>query len=63
MPDDPNQRHWPIAGMLRHAALAGGFFFVLQHLVLRETLSTSLLWAAFFAAAAAGLAWHQARRR
>lgn len=48
--------------LLSHAALAGVFFFVLQRYAMGETLETSLLWGAFFAAAAALLAWHQSRR-
>jgi len=56
---DPGGVYW---NMLKHAALAAVFFFVLQHFALKESLGTSLLWAGFFAAAAAGLAWAQGRR-
>jgi hypothetical protein len=49
--------------MAFHAALAAAFFFVLQHFVLKENVATSLLWAGFFAAAAAILAYAQARKR
>jgi hypothetical protein len=45
-----------------HAAAAGAFLFALQYLGLQQSLETSLLGAAFFAAAAAGLAWKQTAR-
>lgn len=43
-----------------HAVGAAAFFFVLQHVVLKQTLDSSLLWSAFFAGAAALVAWRQA---
>lgn len=55
-PDDTVTR------MLQHAAAAGVFFFILQRFAMKETLEMSLLWAAFFAAAAAILSWQQSRR-
>jgi len=45
-----------------HAVGAAAFGFVLQYFALAATLETSVLWAAIFAVAAAGLAWHQSRR-
>ena len=58
-PDDPNAL---LVHVLKHAAAAAVFFFVLQRFAMKETLEVSLLWAAFCAAAAALLAWQQARR-
>ena len=52
----------PYARIAMHAAAACAFIFVLQRFVLNQTLETSLLWAFFFAAAAAVLAWTQGRR-
>jgi hypothetical protein len=48
--------------MVQHAVAAGAFFFVLQYFVLDKLVHVAVLWAAFFAAAAALLAWHQSRR-
>lgn len=48
--------------ILWHAAAAGGFFFILQRFAMGATVETALLWAAFFAAAGALLAWQQTRR-
>lgn len=59
---DPLDGSGIVVRMAQHAAMAGVFFFVLQHFVLKESVETSLLWAAFFAAAAAILAWVQSRR-
>ena len=55
---------WPftshrVGRILLHAALAAVFFFVLQRFGFGQSLETSLLWAAFFAIAAAMLAWQQ----
>ncbi len=47
--------------MAQHAAAAGAFFFILQYFVLKESVHVALLWAAFFACAAALLAWQQSR--
>ncbi len=47
--------------MAQHAVAAGAFFFILQHFVLKESVPVALLWAAFFACAAALLAWQQSR--
>lgn len=62
MANDQGGGSAPPWGILWHAAAAGAFFFVLQRFVLRESLNVSFLWAAFFAVAAAALAWHQSRR-
>ena len=48
--------------ILLHAASAGGFFFILQRFAMGASVETALLWAAFFAAAGAFLAWQQTRR-
>jgi hypothetical protein len=48
--------------IVMHAAVAGGFFFFLQRYGLHQSMETSLLWAAVFAAVAAVLAWTQGRR-
>ncbi len=45
-----------------HTVMAGGFFFFLQYYGLHQSMETSLLWAAIFAAVAAMLAWTQGRR-
>lgn len=58
-PEGPNNL---LPHMLKHAAAAGAFFFVLQRFAMKESVEVSLLWAAFFAAAAALLAWQQSRR-
>jgi len=50
------------ARIAMHAAAACAFVFVLQRFVLNQPFETSLLWALFFAAAAAVLAWTQGRR-
>jgi hypothetical protein len=54
------------ANTLRYVALhaAGGavFGFALQYFALGARLEISLLWAAAFGLAAAGLAWHQSKR-
>ena len=52
----------PRVPILKHAAAAGAFFFVLQRFAMKETIEVSLLWAAFFAVAAGLLAWQQTRR-
>lgn len=48
--------------MALHAALAAVFIFVLQRFALGASLETSLLWAVFFAVAAAFVAWRQTLR-
>jgi hypothetical protein len=45
-----------------HASVAAAFVFILQNLVLHETIEKSASWAAVFGLAAAGLAWHQSNR-
>ena len=54
------------ANALRYIALhaVGGavFGFALQYFALGASLETSVLWAAAFGLAAAGLAWHQSKR-
>ena len=45
-----------------HSALAGVFFFSLQHWGLLQPLEVSAVWAIVAAAAAAWLAWSQANR-
>jgi hypothetical protein len=50
------------AGIALKAGLAAVFFFVLQYAVLKAPVETSLLWAAGLGAAAAMLAWSQAKR-
>jgi hypothetical protein len=42
-----------------HAIGAGAFFFVLQRFAFSQSVDNSLLWAAFFAVAAALVAWRQ----
>lgn len=54
--DDPRTR------IAFHALLAAAFFFALQHLVLKESLQVSLVWAAAGGVAAAWLAWRQGKR-
>lgn len=49
----------PVAAMATNAVLAGVFFFVLQRYGMKASVEISLMWAAFFAAAAAMLAWKQ----
>lgn len=51
-----------LKAMAVHASLAGLFFFLFQRYAMKETLETSLAWGAFFAAAAAMLAWKQTSR-
>ena len=51
-----------LRAMALHAAAAGAFFFVFQRYAMKESLEISLAWAAFFAAAAAMLAWKQTAR-
>ncbi|NOT71519.1 MAG: hypothetical protein HOP09_09625 [Hyphomicrobium sp.] len=58
-PSDPGETHMR---MLQHAVAAGAFFFVLQRFAMKESLQVSLLWAVFFAVAAAFLSWQQSRR-
>ena len=48
--------------ILLHALAAGAFVFVLQSVVLGQTLEKSAAWAVAFGLAAAGLAWHQSNR-
>ena len=52
----------PYARIAMHAGAACAFVFVLQRFVLNQPLETNVLWAFFFAAAAAGLAWTHGRR-
>jgi hypothetical protein len=59
---------WPFTShrggrILLHATIAAVFFFVLQRFGFGQSLETSLLWAAFFAIAAALLAWQQSPPR
>ena len=42
--------------------VAAGFFFVLQYIILKASLDTSLLWAAALAIGAGLLAWSQSQR-
>ena len=44
-----------------HATAAAVFVGALQYFALRQTVETSLAWAACFAVAAAALAWKQTR--
>ncbi len=43
-------------------AVASAFFFVLQYVILRASLDSSLLWAVGLGFGASFLAWTQARR-
>ncbi len=49
----------PYSRIAVHGLVAGVLFFLLQRFGLHQSMETSLLWAAFFAAAAAWLAWSQ----
>ena len=51
-----------VGTMALHAAIAGVFFFVLQRYGNSASIEVSLVWAGFFAAAAALLAWKQTAR-
>jgi hypothetical protein len=42
-----------------HALVAGAFFFVVQRYPLEQSVQSSIQWAAFFAVAAAIVAWRQ----
>ena len=42
--------------------VAAGFFFVLQYIILKASLDTSLLWAAALGIGAGLLAWSQSQR-
>jgi hypothetical protein len=42
-----------------HAVGAGAFFFVLQRFAFAQSVENSLMWAGFFAVAAALVAWRQ----
>ena len=44
------------------AAVASGFFFFLQYVILKASLDTSLFWAGALGAGAGLLAWSQASR-
>lgn len=44
-----------------HALAAGLFFFVLERYALDQTVEAAVKWAAFFAVAAALVAWSQTR--
>jgi hypothetical protein len=48
--------------ILGHAALAAGFFFVLQRYVNGADVQTSAVWGILAACAAAALAYSQSRR-
>lgn len=49
----------PKVRIILHVVLAAAFFFSLQRFMMKESLETSLLWAAVGAAGAAWLAWRQ----
>lgn len=59
MPHNPNKPWKRSVYVAVHTAAAGIFVFALQYLGLKQNLDSSLLWAAVFAVAAAGLAWKQ----
>jgi hypothetical protein len=56
---DPNKPWKRSAFVAAHTVAAGIFVFTLQYFGLKQSLDSSLLWAAVFAVAAAGLAWKQ----
>ena len=53
-------KKWGFVAM--HAAVAATFMFLLQRFFINASQETSLLWALFFAACAAGLAYKQSIR-
>lgn len=53
-------KKWGFVAM--HAAVAAAFMFLLQRFFMNASQETSLLWALFFAACAAGLAYKQSIR-
>ena len=53
-------KKWGFVAM--HTAVAATFMFLLQRFFMNASQETSLLWALFFAACAAGLAYKQSIR-
>ena len=60
--NDGDNKRLVLRAMALHGGMAGFFFFVFQRYAMKESLEISLAWAAFFAAAAAMLAWKQTTR-